>query len=289
MATAIPKAEPKIDNVFATLTNEEVMQTTLARLERTSAMDAADAVKLHTWEAALHEARAYVAKLYFELENASVGFLPPIVTCLAWSLLWHKLAHLAKPRIVAGCIVPTEKPKDDTLPAAVPHLWIEVDVPEELRGLLKQVWGEGHPRSTSTLVTDMGADLNGLRDICILGQRLATRVADEGEAADPEAARTSTPYPVRFLRPERDDTGRFVPPSGCGVPTDFETRMINWHHISEHPRDYLMWGMPSEIREHIHPRYQAWMRADPFRMEYTRISFPSRPPAALDQSGGETQ
>lgn len=285
MATASPKAEPKIDNVRATLTNEEVMQATLAQLERTSAMDAADAVKLHTWEATLHEARAYVAKLYFELENASIGFLPPVVTCLAWSLLWHKLAHVTKPRIVAGCIVPTEKSPADALPDAVPHLWIEVDVPEELRGLLKQVWGEGHPRSTDSLVTDMGADLNGLRDICILGQRLATRVGDE--AADPDAARTPAPYPARYLRPKRDDTGRFVPPEGCGVPADFEMRMVNWHHISEHPRDYLMWGMPSEIREHVHPRYPAWLRADPFQMEYTRISFP--PSVALDQSGGESQ
>jgi hypothetical protein len=216
-----------------------------------------------------------LVKLLTILEGHDANRQNLLTAALTWAVLDGKLPEPTELR--AGWIVPAAEGAKP-----IPHIWALTRQPPEVLAAAAVIWGEGpsagarsaHPRAAPKLVTDLGGfPVDTLVDAVLLGQRV-------------KAGRNSAPYPpveaMHLLPPsseifvggEEDSMrpaakaaiAKFAP--DAGMQLIFE----NTRYVAAHPRDYLQWGLASEVRAFLFPLIvNGVFKGDPTKLEYVRI------------------
>jgi len=257
-----------------------------SNLVREGSLTAEEASQLSVWEASLAEARACLAKLLAELETYEANRQVGLTAALVWAVLQAKLPEettlrcgLIFPQGSGSFAPPGAASSAATATPPLPHLWALSGQPPRLLPLLRRAWGEGHPRAAAQLFTDLGGHaVSHLVDAVVLGQEL-------------RAGRKSSAVP--YLGAAGAQAKLIDPARAVAMLEPFPTErlvMQNLAFIAEHTRDYLMWGVPAEVRAFVYPIVlNAVLKDDPTRIEYVRLDEEQvrRFAEAQRQKGGE--
>jgi hypothetical protein len=225
--------------------------------------DAAEAISI--WQAAVAEARVCLVKLLTILEGHDANRQGLFTAALTWAVLDAKLPEPTELR--AGWILPEGG-------SAIPHIWALTRQPAEVIEAARVLWGADHPRAQEVLMSDLGGfPVDNLVDAVVLGQRVT-------------AGRKSAPYPPLasmvmlpplsevyvggaedVMQPAVKETIlKYAPDKGMQLI--FE----NTRYVAAHPRDYLQWGVSTEVRTFLYPLIvNGVFKGDPSKLEYVRI------------------
>jgi hypothetical protein len=222
------------------------------------------------WIGILSEARAYLAKLLLYLENYSINHHAIMTASFTWAVL---SANVTEPTTLrSGWVLPEEGTESSTPAAAIPHLWCLTRQPEGVVSVLSRVLGPDHVLAQPTLMTDLGGfNVSYLVDAVILGQRL--RVAVPGKSAPyPSAERlVMLPEWTDYESEQSRRESRELITKHSSTPAQ-RAMAENWRFVAAHPRDYLKWGISTEVRSFFYPHLAALLNSDPTKLEYIRIA-----------------
>lgn len=265
----------------------------IAAAREAGRIDDEEAEALAMWEYQLMDARSVLAKVFVLLESHDSNRQPLLSAAIAWAVLSAKVSEPTTLR--PGWLLPEAPPPPpptaagQTIPPPTPppiaHIWALTKQPVLARAAAAKVWGSAHPRAAEFLVTDLGGfPVSHLVDAVLLGQRLYARVAPN-RAVTANTTPPSAPYPSMdrcVMVPEQgiyeDEERQRISAAGKAMieryaPTPTLKMMFeNARYVASNPKDYLQWGVATEVRKFLYPLLSSAFKGDATKLEYVRIA-----------------